>query len=245
LGALLIIASMIDYPCPLPAQATGGPVEGQRVTVLAYGCPFTAAKTITVSMDSPSAALRDRRNVRVPVNVTPNGALQFAFQAPFGPIYISYSMDGQTCMTGGGGLVILPGRNRHILVAMQPMSFVADWHDRKFVAGTMPTVPVSVSVVVSKTAACPDEKSPETAAAIDDGAYYVGYMYGPHMFLKLRSADHETLYLALPDAVPVDSNSQYVRRDVTEDDLRTLTTHGLNQEVRCIQSPSGTSMRFP
>jgi hypothetical protein len=86
--------------------------------------------------------------------------------------------------------------------------------------------------------------SPETAAMVDGGAYYVDYVWGLHMFLKL-SAGFDTLYIALPDATPVDSDGEYVRRDITEADLKELTTHGLNQPARCIQTPSGTSTRFP
>ena len=65
------------------------------------------------------------------------------------------------------------------------------------------------------------------------------------MFLKLTSAGFNTLFIALPDATPVDAQDEYVRRDISADDIRKLTTLGLNEFVRCIAEPSGTSMPLP
>lgn len=73
----------------------------------------------------------------------------------------------------------------------------------------------------------------------------MNYVWGRHLFLKLVSAGFDTMFMALPDATSVDSDSEYVRRDITEEDMRELTTHGLNEGARCIQTPSGTSMPFP
>ena len=146
-------------------------------------------------------------------------------------------------MNGGGGLIVLPNHDRHILIWMWPGRFVSDWHSRKFVAGTIPNIPIAISLVESDSGECPNQDMPETAATIDGDAYYVGYAYGRHMFLKLKSAV-ETLYIALPDATPADSNNQYVRRDLTKQDVRMLVTHSLNQAVQCVKTPSGISARF-
>jgi hypothetical protein len=217
----------------------------QHVSALAYGCAFTGAKSVTITMYNRMLFGLALHKVHVPATLTPNGGLRFEFLAPAAPIAIDYSVDGQDCQNGGGGLVVLPGYDRHVVVSMVPQLAVRDWHGRKFFAGTLPSFPVSVSVVATKANACPDDSMPEMAATIDGGAYYVAYVYGPHTFLKLRSSMFDTLYIRLPDASPVDSNSEYVRRDITEDDVRTLTTHGLNQEERCSVIPSGTAIRFP
>lgn len=219
-------------------------VTEQRVEVLAYGCPFTGAKTVTISMQNRKLFGSALRDVRVPASLTSDGALHFEFRVPPAPVEIYYSVDGQKCMSGGGGLVVLPGHDRRIVVSMFPELAVSDWHARKFFAGTLPRFVVSVSVVATMTDACPDDTAPETAASIDGGAYYAGYVYGRHTFLKIRSSLFDTLYIRLPDASPVESNNQYVRRDVTAEDLRTLATHGLNQDAQCVRSPSGASMRF-
>lgn len=209
----------------------------QTVSILAYGCPFTGAKSVEVFMNGIS--------VHVPAAVDANGFLHFQFEAAPGPLYVLYSVDGQECRTGGDGLVVLPGHDRHMLVGMIPALYVTDWHDRKFVAGVLPVVPVAVSLVFSESAECPARKAQEIPATIDDGAYYIMHGYGRHMFLKLRSGGREGLYIALPDAVPVDSNSEYVRRDITMADLQNLTKRALNESVECITTPSGVAMPFP
>lgn len=217
----------------------------QQVDVLAFGCTFAGAKSVTISIEVRTTVGLTPRLVKVPATLTPSGALRFEFRVPPGPMAIDYSVDGQECMNGGGGLVVLPGRDRRIVVSMIPGLHVRDWHARKFFAGTIPAFPISISVVAMKSDACPDDSAPETAATIEGGAYYIGYVYGLHSFLKLRSSLFDTLYIRLPDASPVDSNDQYVRRDITESDLRMLATHGPNQEAECVQTPSGTSTRFP
>ncbi|HLY01141.1 MAG TPA: hypothetical protein VKR56_01445 [Candidatus Cybelea sp.] len=239
-----VLGPLIAMILAAPGIAFASPTE-QRVSVSAYGCPFTGAKTVAISMQNTSLFGLEGRTVHVPVVVTPGGALHFEFRAPPGPIYIDYSIDGQWCTDGGEGLVVLPGHDRNILIAMYPKLNVRDWHARKFVAGVLPGVPVGVSVVVSDSPDCPSDESPAIAATIDGGAYYAGYAYGRHLFLKLVSAGFDRLYIALPDAVPVESNDEYVRRDITAVDLRRLTVHGTNQAVQRVQSPSGSSTRFP
>jgi hypothetical protein len=224
-----------------------------RVDVLAFGCNFTGARTVQVVMLNPSLFGANGRVIHVAAAPTSSGSLRFSFTAPPGPIYIDYSVDGQKCMSGGGGLIVLPSHDRHVLVSMHEGMFVADWHARKFVAGAMPRVPISISVVASDSPNCPSDlllrslhpwgTSPVTAATVDGGAYYVDYVWGMHMFLKL-SAGFDTLYAALPDATPVDLNDEYVRRDITESDLQELTTHDLNYQTRCVQAPTGAATRF-
>lgn len=239
-----IAAGLAASVLAMPGAVSATPNE-QHVSALAYGCPFAGAKSVTITMYNRTLFGLGLHEVHVPATLTPNGGLRFEFLAPAAPIDIDYSVDGQNCMNGGGGLVVLPGHDRHVVVSMVPLPGVRDWHGRKFFAGTLPSFPVSVSVVATKTNDCPNNSMPEMAATIDGGAYYIGYVYGPHTFLKLRSSLFDTLYIRLPDASPVESNSEYVRRDITEDDVRTLTTHGLNQEEQCILTPSGTAIRFP
>jgi hypothetical protein len=249
LRSLVIVVALL-----LGTTKVGMPITETRVDALAFGCNFSGAKTVRILMFNTALFGANGRTVDVAATQTVNGGLRFSFTVPPGPIYIDYSVNGQKCMSGGGGIVVLPSYERHILVPMQAARFVRDWHAAKFVAGTMPDVPIAVSVVASDSPNCPFDDllrslhpsgtSPETAATIDSGAYYIDYVWGRHMFVKLSAGDN-TLYVALPDAVPVDSHQEYVRRDITEADFRELTTHGLNEEVRCIEAPSGTSMRFP
>jgi hypothetical protein len=66
------------------------------------------------------------------------------------------------------------------------------------------------------------------------------------MFLKLTSAGFDTLYLALPDASPVDSDQEYVWRDISEADLQQSDNSRVKRSyIRCVQIPSGTASRFP
>jgi hypothetical protein len=227
----------------LSAAANAQPVL-PRVYVWAYGCPFAGAKTVTVFTQNAHLFGPTGRRIHVPATVTADNALEFIVTVPPGPMDIDFSVDGENCTSGGGGLVVLPGHDRHVVFSMQPSLFVTDWHARKFFAGTLPGFPVSVSVVASQTSSCPDGSLAAMPATIDNGAYYVGYVHGLHTFLKIRSAGSDTLYIALPDASPVDSDNQYVRRDISLDDLRTLTKHSLNRDQQCIISPSGASTRF-
>jgi hypothetical protein len=173
-----------------------------RVDALAFGCDFTRAKTVDVLM------LNIGRAVHVSATETENGGLRFSFTAPPGPIFVDYSVDGVGCAMGGGGLIVLPSHERHLLISMHEGLFVTDWHARKFVAGTLPSVPVGISVVTSASPSCPGDlvlgtshpwggSSSEIPAVIDGGAFYVDYVRGQHMFLKLTSG-FDTLYLALP-----------------------------------------------
>jgi hypothetical protein len=225
------------------AATTGPSLADQRVSVTANGCLFTGAKSVRVFMDGYSASGPFTRHIHVPAAEDTSGALRFEFLAPPGDIFISYAVDGQPCMSVNGGLVVLPGYDRHVLVSMKPMYFFSDWSSRKFVAGVMPATPVSL--VVSNTSGCPDSGALEIAATIDGGAYYVGNALGRHMFLKLRSATAETLYLALPDATPADNFREYVRRDITQDDLRMLASGGPNDRTHCVLAPSGSAAPFP
>lgn len=216
----------------------------QHVTVLAYGCDFTSTKTITVFEYNKKLLGGAGRRIQVPVVVTADQGIQFGFTLPPGPFTVGYSVDSQKCGSSTEGLVVLPGHDRHIVVSLWPGIFVRDWHDRKFFAGTIPAVGLAVSVVTSESTDCPTAKSPEYAATIDDGAYYVGHAWGTHAFLKLRSAAFDVLYIALPDALRVKGNDEYVVRDITTEDLRKLTTHDLNQDERCSKLPSGSSTLF-
>jgi hypothetical protein len=216
----------------------------QTVTAWAYGCSFLGAKTVAVELYNRPLLGLTGREMHVPATLLSDGALEFTFRVPAGSFDIDYSVDGQRCMNGGGGLIVLPGHDRRLVVSMTPGLHVRDWHARKFVAGTLPLFPVSVSVVATNTDACPNDAAPETAATVDGAAYYVGYLYGLHMFLKIRSSLFDTLYIRLPDASPVDSNNEYVRKDITERDLQLLTKHGLNEEAQCILTPSGTAVPF-
>lgn len=253
----LLNALSLASACMLIAMAIISPVKGtpylteSHIHALAFGCDFSGAKTVRVLMLNSSLFGPIGRTLHVAATKTANGGLGFVFTAPPGPIYIDYSVDGQKCMSAGDGIVVLPGRDRHILISMNQGMFVRDWHARNFVAGTMPRVPVAISVVASDSPECPSNlmnssvNSRESAAIVDGGAYYAGHIWGPHMFLKLTSTAFDVLYIRLPDATPVDSNDQYVRRDITESDIRALTTHRLNEEITCVQTPSGASTRFP
>jgi hypothetical protein len=225
---------------PVAAHATQ-----QSVYVWAYGCPFAEARTVSVFMQNSALFGAAGRQIHVPATIASDGALEFNFSVVPGPIDIDFTVDGQNCTSGGGGLVVLPGYDRHVVILMRPSLFVADWHARKFFAGALFGFPVGVSIVVSASRNCPGEILSVTPATIDAGAYYVAYVKGPHAFLKLRSSGLDgTLYIALPDASPVDSDNQYVRRDISLLDLRTLATQKLNQNQTCITTPSGSSTRF-
>lgn len=219
-------------------------VGEQRVTVRAYGCDFTRTRTATVFAYNGVLLGEGGRKVQVPVVVTSDKGMTFEFALPPGPFRVSYDADGQECSSGEEGLIILPGHERHLVVSMFPGVFMRDWHGRKFFAGTIPLIGLAVSVVLSESGDCPTAKSPETAATIDEGAYYIGHLHGSHTFLKLRSAGNDVLYVALPDASPVESNDEFVVRNITFSDLRELTTHGLNSYVGCVKLPSGSSSRF-
>jgi len=199
----------------------------EHVTARAYGCDFPKTKSVSVQAFNRHIWGDAGRSMRVPAAVASDGALQFEFDLPAGAFAVSYNADGQECWSGGEGLVILAGHYRHILISMKPGEWVRDWHNRKFYAGTLPAVGLAVSVVTSDSWNCPTDKSPEYAATIDDGAYYVGFASGLHSFLKLRLA-FDTLYIALPDS-PKDPNDEVVIRDISLDDLRKLiTSHNLS-----------------
>jgi len=218
--------------------------NNQTVTARAYGCDFTGAASISIFVQNERIFGSAGNEIVVPATVLADHSLQFVFQLPPGPFDISYSV-GKTCYSGGGGLIVLPGHDRHVVLWMYPSLFVTDWHNRRFFAGTLPPFGLSVSVVIMNQDGCPSSSSPETAAAIDDGAYYVSYLSGRHAFLKLRSASLDgALYIALTDASSLNPNNQLVVRNITIDDVRALTTHKLNDYERCIPEPSGVSSPF-
>ncbi|HME82774.1 MAG TPA: hypothetical protein VKF82_11990 [Candidatus Eremiobacteraceae bacterium] len=230
----------------------------QLVQARGYGCNFAGAKTVAILAQNQTLFGPRGREIDVPATVSPDGGLRFQFTLPPGSFDIAYWVRGLGCDSGGGGITILPGYDRRILVSMfsypphpkdnpnvDNLGTIMDWHNRKFFSGTLPAVDLSVSVVVSASGDCPDETAPEYAAAIDGDAYYVGYVSaisGKHTFLKLRN-DFDTAYFALPDATPAGSNDQYVIRNITVDDLRVLGTHSRNGG-QCIRTPSGLSSTF-
>lgn len=226
----------------------------QHVQAIAYGCDFTGAKTVAVLAQNRTLFGPGGREIDVPATISSDGGLQFQFTLPPGSFDIAYRVTGLRCDTGGGGITILAGSDRRILVStfsypphpednpnIDNLGTVMDWHNRKFFSGTVPAVGLSVSVVVSASGDCPDESAPEYAAAIDADAYYVGYVSGKHTFLKLRN-DFGIAYFALPDATPVNSNDQYVIRNITVDDLRVLSPPNWNGQ--CVRTPSGLSSTF-
>ena len=228
---------------PATAFAADAPAD-QLVNVVAYGCAFDGAATVTVLLQNRPLFGPRGKELHVPGTIAADGGLTFSFRAPAGPLNWFFFWDSKKCQNVGGGLIVLPGHDRHVVTSVQTPMAIADWHAAKFVAGTMPSVPVGVSVVTSESGDCPDESAPAEPATIDGGAYYAGYMRGKHLFLELRSAGFERLYIALPDATPAESHDQFVRRDITQDNLKLLTTHALNHDVQCIKEPSGTSTRF-
>ena len=235
---LMIMAALMLFWAPICTDSAE-----QSIHVWAYGCPFAGAHTVTVLMQNKNLFGAGGRQIRVPATVTTSNALEFSFPAAAGPIDVSFMVDGQPCTSGGGGIIVLPGRDRHIVIPMAPRLFVTDWHSRKFFAGALSAFPVSVSIVATETSGCPRPGAPEIPATIDDGAYYASYIKGRHTFLKISSAGNNgPLYIALPDASPLESNNQYVRRDISVSDLEALA--GVNGDGICTSAPSGYSTRF-
>jgi hypothetical protein len=221
-------------------------VSEQHVSVRAYGCDFSNATGVDVVAENKRLFAMGIREVKVPVSVSRDGSLLFKFELPPGAFDISYNTVGSKCASGGEGLVVLAGRDRHVTTSMVPyegIGVVRDWHNREFFAGTVPPG-VSVSVVQSTSSDCPDETARQFAAAIDDGAYYVGYVYGPHNFLEIRSWGFDVLDLAMPDPTPVGSHDELVIRNISVDDLRSLAAHKINENRRCIKTPTGVASPF-
>ena len=105
---------------PVAAHATQ-----QSVYVWAYGCRFAEARTVSVFMQNPTLFGAAGRQIHVPATIASDGALEFRLPLPlFRPIDIDFTVDGQNCTSGGGGLVVLPGYARHVVIPMRPSLFV-------------------------------------------------------------------------------------------------------------------------
>ncbi|MDP9018957.1 MAG: hypothetical protein M3N19_11645 [Candidatus Eremiobacteraeota bacterium] len=222
----------------------------QTVHVKAYGCNFNGSEAVSVLAQN-DRLLHERRRMRVPATVETDHSLQFTLRLPPGSFDIKFESQGEhKCESGGEGLTILPGHDRHIVTSLRQLSehpkelaWVRDWHEGKFFAGTLLGPGLSVSIVAIDRAGCPNSTDPEHAATIDGDAYYAGYISGKHTFLKLRSSGFDVLYIALTDASNMNSYHQYLVRDVTLDDIRTLTTHETSDN-QCIATPTGASSDF-
>ena len=180
------------------AMAIGLAQGQQRVYVSAYGCDFSTTKTVQVFLENQTVFGRSGRTITAGAHVVDNGRLEFSFTLPAGSFSTLYRAVGQECGSTGEGLTVLPGHDRHILVSMQPGMWFGDWHARRFFAGTLPTnIGLAVSVIVTTSTDCPIDEdvhgSParEFPATIDGNAYYVGYVWGRHAFLRIRSAGHD------------------------------------------------------
>jgi hypothetical protein len=226
------------------ALSTALVTSQQQVTAVAYGCDFTGVTAVDVAVRNG----REKRTIAVPATFSrSDGSLRFTFPMPAGSFYVDYSIANPRCDSLESGLTVLPGHDRNIVVSLTPipkgtLAYFQGWRSRQFVSGSLPIKGLGVEVVAMDGDACPPyEPNESTAASIEDGSYYVGFLHGKHLFLRLRSSTNDTLDIRLPDAL---GPSQYVVRDVTMDDVHLLTTHEPNIRIQCIPTASGKSTTF-
>ncbi|MBV8281186.1 MAG: hypothetical protein JO347_03875 [Candidatus Eremiobacteraeota bacterium] len=231
-------------------------VPEQQVHATAYGCDFTGATSVSILVQNDVLFPHNRR-VIVPATISSDGLLHFDFALPPGSFDIEYWVKDLPCNFGGGGIAILPGHDRHVVLPFfqgseqgpngsKALGIIRDWHNRKFFAGSLPVTGLGISIVVSESVDCPHSDKPqyEYPAVFDGAAYYVGYVSiigGKHAFLKIFN-EFNTAYFALPDPKWENYNDQYVVRDVTLDDLKLLAEPAIGAE--CVSAPSGTSVPF-
>jgi hypothetical protein len=223
--------------------------QTQRVDAVAYGCDLRAVTSISITVWSQKGFNGARtRLIAAPAKTVPGGGLRFAFVMPPGSFTIKYAA-GARCESTWRGLTVLPGYDRNIVLSLIQYprgvgTYATDWSSQKFVSGTLPFSGLAVSVIQTNDDGCPAGDAPEAAASVDNGAYYAGYFFAKHLFLRLRSSTLDILDIRLSDASGPNPLSEYVIRNVTLDDVRKLTTHSVTERNQCISAPSGDASTF-